>query len=221
MIRALAILLACLLAIPAPAQDASPGAVRVAMLTYDNGHTAVCFSPLFLQLVAYETQIEVDTAFTTVALDDEALFDHPFAIMSGEGAFSLSPGEIDALRAYLTRGGFLLASPSCSNPAWASSFQRALDQVLPEDDPRVVRTLLTPEHEIFRTVYELKDLTTTDLTPPVLVGVEVDGRLAVVYSPQGLNDTVTAGGGCCCCGTSEIREARFLNANMLAYALLQ
>jgi hypothetical protein len=221
MTRLIAILCCIAIALGARAQGADPGAVRVAMLTYDGGRTAVCFSTLFLQLVGYETEIEIDPSLHPVALDDEALFDHPFAIMSGEGAFSLSTGEVENLRAYLARGGFLLASPSCSNPAWGASFQRALDQALPEATPGVVRTLLTPEHEVFRTVYDLPTLSTTDLTPPILVGVEIDGRLAVVYSPQGLNDTETAGGGCCCCGTSEIREARFLNANMLVYALLQ
>ena len=210
-----------MVALAASAQPVAPGAVRVAMLTYDGGKTAICFSTLFLQLVAYETDIEVDPALHEIALDDEALFDHPFAIMSGEGAFSLSATEIESLRAYLQRGGFLLASPSCSNPAWAASFQRVLALALPEDAPGVERVLLTSDHEVFRTVYSLSALSTTDLTPPILVGVTIDDRLAIVYSPQGLNDTDTAGGGCCCCGTSEIREARFLNANMLVYALLQ
>jgi len=198
-----------------------PDAVRVAMATYGGGEAPGCFSTLFLHLVGYETDIEVDPTLHEVAADDPALFDHPFAVMSGEGAFSLSDDEAASLRAYLARGGFLLASPSCSNAAWGSSFQRAMERILPEEDARVARRLLTPEDEVFRAVYDLSELTTTDMTPAVLVGVEIDGRLALVYSPQGLNDTSTAGGGCCCCGASEIREARFLNANMLVYALTQ
>lgn len=52
-------------------------------------------------------------------------------------------------------------------------------------------------------------------------GIEIDGRLAVVFSPEGLNDTKNAGEGCCCCGGNEILNAKYVNANILAYALMR
>jgi len=42
----------------------------------------------------------------------------------------------------------------------------------------------------------------------------------LIYSPDGLNDTGTMHG-CCCCGGNEIKNSQKVNANILAYALLQ
>jgi hypothetical protein len=47
----------------------------------------------------------------------------------------------------------------------------------------------------------------------------VNGKLALVFSADGLNDTANAKN-CCCCGGNEIVQAEFLNVNLLAYALL-
>jgi len=46
----------------------------------------------------------------------------------------------------------------------------------------------------------------------------IAGRLGVVYSPDGLNDTGHTEG-CCCCGGNELRNAIEINVNVLAYAL--
>ncbi|MBM3778205.1 MAG: DUF4159 domain-containing protein [Acidimicrobiia bacterium] len=44
----------------------------------------------------------------TFALDDEALFQHPFAYMSEPGFWEPSPSEVEGLRAYLLKGGFVV-----------------------------------------------------------------------------------------------------------------
>ena len=46
-----------------------------------------------------------------------------------------------------------------------------------------------------------------------------NGKLVVVYSSDGLNDTSHTEG-CCCCGGNEIQNSMEINANTLAYALL-
>jgi hypothetical protein len=40
--------------------------------------------------------------------------------MTGEGAFSLTDDERKNLKAYLEKGGFLLASAGCSSKDWAT-----------------------------------------------------------------------------------------------------
>ena len=57
-----------------------------------------------------------------------------------------------------------------------------------------------------------------ETTPPGAT-VFINGRLALVHSPEGLNDAHSAKG-CCCCGGAEISEARQVNVNAVAYALL-
>jgi hypothetical protein len=56
------------------------------------------------------------------------------------------------------------------------------------------------------------------------MGLEVEGRLGAVFSAQGLNDSGSAGvddkgASCCCCTGDEIIGAKFLNANIVVYAL--
>ena len=50
-------------------------------------------------------------------------------------------------------------------------------------------------------------------------GLEINGRLAMVYSKEGLNDVEHAQG-CCCCGGNEIRDPEKVNVNVFAYAVL-
>lgn len=201
---------------PLPHPEAA-GLVQPALLTYAGGMIAECFAPLFLRLVEYETDIAVAHDFAHVRADAAALFNHPFAILSGEGAFDLSDTEIANLRDFVTRGGLLVASAGCTNKAWDASMRRALERLFP-DHPAAP---IPHDHELFHTVYDLSSLTTRTGRTATLLGIELDGRMAVVYAPEGLNATDDAGGTCCCCGGDEIREARFLNANLLVYALLR
>ncbi|MBI3861158.1 MAG: hypothetical protein HY290_04610, partial [Planctomycetia bacterium] len=50
-------------------------------------------------------------------------------------------------------------------------------------------------------------------------GVSLGGRLGVIYSQDGLNDTQHSQG-CCCCGGNEITNSVDINVNILAYALM-
>jgi len=50
-------------------------------------------------------------------------------------------------------------------------------------------------------------------------GLEIDGRLVMIYSKDGLNDVANAKG-CCCCGGNMIVEAVLVNVNAFVYALL-
>ena len=74
------------------------------------------------------------------------------------------------------------------------------------------------EHPVFHTVYEIRELKIAHGKPRPLVGISLGGRLGIVYSPDGLNDTSHTQG-CCCCGGNEIVNAVEVNVNMLAYAL--
>lgn len=215
----------------------APTPIRVAMLSYGPDHTTGrCFSDSFLTLVARETTISVRREMPTIALASADLFEHPFTVMTGEGAFELSDMEVEQLRHYLLGGGFLLASAGCTDHAWAVSMERALERALPE----YTLDELPLDHPVFHTVFDVQDFVSRKRQPVRIRGVEIEGRLAVLYSHQGLNDTNAAGGlspdgrtridaatptqqasGCCCCNGDEIMSAKFINANALVYALVQ
>ena len=214
---------ACALAISANASEpaAAPTPeeamrVRVADLSYGGGATSVCFSSGYLALLDRETTIDVAREPVRVELGSDTLFEFPFAVLSGEGGFQLTDAEAMNLRLYLERGGFVLASAGCSNDRWARDFEREVAAIF-ADNPLQA---LGRDHEVFHTVFDVNGFQTSAWKGEAeLYGLSVDGRLAMIYSPQGLNDTGNAGGGCCCCGGNEIRNAKYINANVLAYAL--
>ncbi|MBI1373188.1 MAG: DUF4159 domain-containing protein [Phycisphaera sp.] len=195
---------------------AAPGAIRCGNLVYGRGQTSKCFSHHFLADAEKMTNIRTEHAFTAVDAASSELFNFPFVVMSGEGAFTLTEPQRENLRQYLTNGGFLVASPGCSSNPWQSAFRREIAAVLPD----VKLTEIPMTHPIFRTVYDIDELKTKHKGVKAhLEGLIVEGRIVCVYSPDGLNDTSNAGGNCCCCGGNEVLNARQVNVNLLGYAL--
>jgi len=199
----------------AQAADAGGDAVECANLIYAGTKSSVCFSEEFLSTVATETSINTSRKFKPVKLGDKEVFRFPFAVMTGEGAFALTDEERANLKLYLEKGGFLLASAGCSSKEWGDSFVREMEKIFPD------RALadVPMDHPIFRTVFDIERLETKEADAR-LQGLTLGGKIVVIFSPDGLNDTPTMHG-CCCCGGNEIANSRQVNANILVYALLQ
>ena len=66
---------------------------------------------------------------------------------------------------------------------------------------------------------EIRRLTDKKGGTTFVEGLEINGRLVMVYSKDGLNDVANAKG-CCCCGGNMIIEAAEVNVNILTYSLL-
>jgi Domain of unknown function (DUF4159) len=190
-------------------------AVECANLIYAGTKSSVCFSEEFLSTVASETSINTSRKFKPVKLGDKEVFRFPFAVMTGEGAFALTADERKNLKLYLEKGGFLLASAGCSSKEWSDSFKHELESTFPDRKLEEI----PPTHPIFRTVFDIPRLD-TKAEDAKLFGLTIGGKIVLLYSPDGLNDTGTMHG-CCCCGGNEIRNSQKMNANILVYALLQ
>lgn len=214
------VLVAVLLAVSfsaAHAADAGGGdMIECANLIYAGTKSSVCFSEEFLSAVAAETSICAARKFKPVKLGENEVFKFPFAVMTGEGGFSLTDSERRNLRVYLQKGGFLLASAGCSSKEWSDSFQREIDALFPDRQLAEV----SMDHPLFRTVYDVKRLDMSHGGTAKLLGLTLGGKIALIVSTDGLNDTGTMHG-CCCCGGNEIKNAQKVNGNILAYALLQ
>ena len=192
------------------------GLVRVGRLIYAGGKTSKCFAEGFLELADRHMDSNVSRHFQGVELGSEDIFQFPFIVMTGEGRFTLSDDERENLRAYLSRGGFLLASAGCSNEDWAKSFRRVFAELFPQQPLEELST----DHPMFHTLFDIdRIIASKGSSRGALYGMSGNDRLSVVFSPLGLNDTANAGGGCCCCGGNEVRNAKEINANLVAYAL--
>ncbi len=191
-------------------------AIECANLIYAGTKSSVCFSEEFLSAVASETRISTARRFKAVKLAEKEVFRFPFAVMTGEGAFTLTEDERKNLKVYLEKGGFLLASAGCSSKDWSDSFRREMETIFP--NRKLEEVPLT--HPIFRTVYDIPRLDMSHGGDGKVFGLTLGGKTVVIFSNDGLNDTGTMHG-CCCCGGNEIKNAQKVNVNILVYALLQ
>ena len=133
---------------------AKEGAVECGNLIYAGTKTSKCFSDEFLTTVQQKTSISTERRFKQVKLAGEELFKIPFVIMTGEGDFILTTPERENLKKYLENGGFLLASASCSNEAWRGAFEREVKRLFGNDSLKDIPM----EHDIFKTIFPVKDL---------------------------------------------------------------
>ncbi len=209
----LAILVFCSCFVSAEAKE---GVIRCANLIYGGTHTSRCFSSEFLSAVQRNTTIRTERRFKSVKLGGNDLFKFPFAVITGEADFHFTRKERENMKKYIENGGFLLASAGCSSKKFDRAFHREMKRIFGKDCFKD----LPMDHPVFSTVNEITKLELKKVSSdPKLIGLEVNGKIAVIYSHHGLNDTAHAEG-CCCCGGNEIINALNVNMNILVYALL-
>jgi hypothetical protein len=199
---------------PTPPVDWASETIHCGNFIYGNNQTSVCFAETFLTDAAAATGLDINPRFARIPLGSDAIYNTPMFIFTGEGDFVLKESERANLRRYLENGGFIFSSPGCSNAAWNNAFAREIALALPGYQLREIPM----SHEIFSTVHNIRELTVRGRTV-LLQGIIINGRLALVHSPEGLNNAANAKG-CCCCGGAEISQAREVNVNAVAYALL-
>ncbi|MDZ4860235.1 MAG: DUF4159 domain-containing protein [Candidatus Hydrogenedentes bacterium] len=188
--------------------------VQCANLVYAGSKSSRCFSDKFMRELSDITFIDADAAFTPVKAGTDELFNYPFSIMTGEGNFSLFEEERKNIKSYLERGGFLLASAGCSSPEWDRSFRREFKLMYPDTELKKIPM----EHALFQSVYDVKRIRLKNGGTTLLEGFELNGKIVLIYSSEGLND-VPSVQGCCCCGGNEIQNSKEINSNIIAYAL--
>jgi Domain of unknown function (DUF4159) len=81
---------------------------------------------------------------------DAALFQCPFVIMSDPGSAGFSEADVESLRSYLHKGGFLWVDDYWGPWAW-DDFAREIGKVLPPDEYPIRD--LDFDHPIFRTLF--------------------------------------------------------------------
>lgn len=209
------LVLTALLLSRAFAVDWNTEKIRCGNLVYGDNQTSVCFAETFLEDAAKETGLVIDPKFSRIALATDEVFTTPLCVFTGEGDFKLKDTERANLRRYLENGGFILSSPGCSDDSWNRAFLKEVALSLPGHELKEIPM----DHEIFSTVHLVKELNVKGGGTTRLRGIFINGRLALVHSPEGLNNAANAKG-CCCCGGAEVLESKQVNVNAVAYALL-
>jgi hypothetical protein len=97
--------------------------------------------------------------------------------MSGEKAAQFTPDEVQRLRQYVQRGGFILAEACCAEGSqFDSAFRQLMTEAFPEPEHRL--RLLGPEHPVWYT----EERVAADHVRP-LWGIDFGCRTSVIYVP--------------------------------------
>lgn len=127
------------------------------------------------------TSVEVSLETRAMTLTSPKLFEQPFLYWGGEGDLPpLSADELEALRRYLTFGGFLFidANDGSRGSGFDAAIRRELGRVL----PRAPLSPLPSTHVVFKSFFLLDTAPGRLLVKPDLEGARVGGRVAVMYS---------------------------------------
>jgi hypothetical protein len=164
---------------------------------------------------------------------DENLFKYPLVYMHGRSRFELSEQQIEQLRTHLERGGVLFADACCGSLPFDESFRAMVRELFPEQ--RLSRIPI--DHEIFseRTFYDIRQVRrrmpevraadepleiASRTVEPFLEGIEIDGRLAVIYSRYDISCALERQVSVACPGYVP-EDALKIGINIIMHALLQ
>jgi hypothetical protein len=135
-----------------------------------------------IRLVSRTSAIHVQEE-RKLRLADDGLFETPFLFMNGHNDFVLSAGEIDNLRRYLTRGGFIFASGCCTNPDFPAAWRREFSRILAGASVRAIPY----DHGIYRSFYKLDRVRSANGDRDIhLEGLFHEGDLVAVIGEDGL-----------------------------------
>ncbi len=173
-----------------------------------------------------KTQTAVSFEPHEVDLESDRIFSYPLLYITGHHDFELPRQARDNLRNHLMRGGVLFAESCCGRAGFDRGIRRLLGQVFEE----VTLTRLPASHPIFMLPNRVEKATprpalarrlrTDQSIDPVLYGLHVNGRLAVIYSPHGLSTGWELADSPYCAGLTA-EDSIKLGVNILTHSLLQ
>jgi len=177
------IVAAVVIAVALGAPAATVPRLTVARVQYegDDWYANPSSLPNLIRAIRTRTTLAVEPNEVRLTLRDERLWDYPFLHLTGHGDIRLREDEVERLRTYLLRGGFLHID---DNYGLDPAVRRELARVFP--DRALVDVPLT--HPIYRIVYPfpqgIPKIHEHDNKPARGLGIFIGDRLAVFYSHE-------------------------------------
>ncbi len=179
-----------------------------------------------------DLKLRISTSEFPIRMSDKSLLRYHMAFMHGRHDFRLTPKEREQLRDFLKNGGTLFADSICASKPFAAAFRREIKAVL----PGATLERIPNSHLLFTDAcggYDIRQVERRDPvqpepgTPlrarvrkvePELEGIELDGRLAVIFSPYDISCALEQHESLQCRGYTRQDAAR-IGLNVLAYSL--
>jgi hypothetical protein len=167
---------------------------RVGQIIHDGPwKTRTAAFPMLLNQFHTATGAPVSFELRDVSLKDASVFECPFLYLTGTTDFQLTETERANLRRFLTNGGVLFAEASEGRTTFDAAFRAEMAKILPGRQLAPVMA----NHALFqqpkavakvkaRPALALKKGGQIELSPE-MYGIEVNGNMAVIYSPYDLS----------------------------------
>lgn len=148
--------------------------------------------PNLLKTIDQSTTLHVQ--FKRVPVDPEKadIFSFPVLLMTGQRTFSFSPETRKRLRQYLDRGGTMIVDDVIGSSEFDVSFRKEIKEIYPDKELAPLASghpLLTFVNDV--TQVHLAPLAAqeagTNIVPPRLEVITVDGQIPVIYSPLSMS----------------------------------
>lgn len=210
------------------------GLLQIAQIKHDGAWNAAPRALRNLLVALNETAgLAASTKSREMTFADPNVFQHPILYMHGRNRFTMNADERKQLREYLNSGGVLFADSCCGAKPFDKSFREFIAAVFP--DKKFERIAIS--HELFsekfghdtrklrRRMQETVGETAASSmnvreVDPLLEGIELDGRLAVIYSKYDISCALERQAAGNCEGYLP-EDAVKLATNIVLYAMLQ
>ncbi len=174
--------------------------------------------------VEQTTSVECETRSVRLSPEAPELFQHPFTVLLGDGAFpDVSDQGLEQLERYLQYGGFLLIDDTTA--AEGGPFDEAVRNLVSRLFPTRPLGPLPPDHSIYRSFFLLRSPLGRVDRFPFLEGVTVGNLTPVVYCRNDVSGALDRGNdgrpthSCVPGGETQRREALKLAINLVLYSL--
>ena len=220
--------------LPDLAAQGDRGVIRIAKLIHGGGCNDApgALANLIRTATQGELKLQISDQPFEVKASDPALPRFHLAFMHGRHDFRFTPEERKSLRAFLENGGLLFADSICASKEFADAFRREIALVLP--DQKLAR--IPSDSRLFTDAaggFNIQQVSRREpaaaqagqplrsrvqKVAPELEGVEIDGRLAVIFSPVDISCALEQHEALQCRGYTREDAAR-IALNVLLYSL--
>jgi hypothetical protein len=178
----------------------------------------------FIREIERMTSVEVEPERRVLTVADPDIFSYPFLYVCGDRGFTpFTQAEIERLRTWIEAGGTLVADDAAGTPGYGfdEAFRRELARAVPF--ARLER--LPAEHTVYKSFFLVRTVAGARVVSPFLEGLSIQGRTAVIYSPNDLlgafaRDPLGRWVDPCAPGGDRQRRLAFhLGVNIVMYAL--
>lgn len=210
------------------------GLLQIAQIRHDGSWNAAPRSLRRLLTALNDTvAMSASTKSTDLEFSDPNIFQYPIVYMHGRNKFSMKEADRQQLRKYLERGGVLFADSCCGAKPFDKSFREFVASLY--RDKKLER--IPVDHELFsekvgRDIRKLKRRTNEGAeagggsgfvvrdAEPYVEGLEIDGRLAIIYSKYDISCALERQAAGNCEGYLP-EDAVKLATNIILYALME